>query len=345
MRRCVFLLWLLLWANFGFAQNVVLVNGTIIDGTGKPRSTGSVRVRDGKVVDIGVFKPAPGEMLLDIKGMVVAPGFIDMSTLSPAAIAKDPAPLSLITQGVTTAVLGADGSGPYSIEEFMLPFDEKPAGLNIALLIGHGTVRRQIMGDDFKRSANADELERMSQLIASGMKQGAFGFATDLQQEPASFSTPEELLALTKIAGRLGGTLVIKLRDESKIPESVKEAVTLAREAKLPVQVVGANKSAMTEIEKARAQRVDIAADSYSFADLIREKPVMLERAIQRLSGTPAARIALRERGVLKRNAPADLVVFNPAALSSGMKYVFVNGMMTVKDGQPTDARAGQALR
>src|SRR6185295_17015310 len=102
-----------------------------------------------------------GEMLIDVKGMVVAPGFVDFRTLSPSAIQKDPAAASLLTQGVTTAVLGAIGDGPYSVEDFMLPFDEKPPALNIAMLVGHGTVRRQIMGADYKRAATPDELERM----------------------------------------------------------------------------------------------------------------------------------------------------------------------------------------
>jgi N-acyl-D-aspartate/D-glutamate deacylase len=90
---------------------------------------------------------------------------------------------------------------------------------------------------------------------------------------------------------------------------------------------------------------VDIAADSYSFAEYTRDKGVAVERAIQRLSAAPASRVGLRERGILRKGAQADIVVFNPQAVSAGMKYVFVNGVMAVKDGQPTDTRAGHALR
>src|SRR6185503_14025276 len=122
--------------------DVVLINGSIVDGTGKARVAGNLRIRDGKIADLGVFKPAAGEMTLDVKGMIVAPGFVDLQTLSPSAIEKDAA--ALVTQGVTTAILGSDGTGVYSIEDFMLPFDEKPPMLNIAMLVGHGTVRKQI---------------------------------------------------------------------------------------------------------------------------------------------------------------------------------------------------------
>ena len=336
----------LLLAAPGLAQNLVLVNGSVIDGTGKPRVLGNLRIRDGKIADIGPFKPMPGETVLDVKGMIVAPGFIDLHSLSPAGIEKDPAAAMLITQGVTTAVLGSDGTGLYSVEDFMLPYDEKPPALNIAMLVGHGTVRRQIMGPDYKRPATTDEIQRMSELVSDAMKQGAFGLGSDLQQEPASYSTPDEVMALAKAAGKLGGSFVTNLRYENeKVSDAVKEVIGIVRDAKIPLQIFTSNKSALAEIDKARGQRVDIAADSYSFGQLAREKPVTVERAIQRMSAAPASRISLRERGVLKKGVPADIVIFNPLALSGGIKYVFVNGAMVLKDGQPTDARPGQALR
>src|SRR4051812_26657443 len=99
------------------AEDLVLVNGSIIDGSGKPRLTANIRIHDGKLKDIGPFKPAANELLLDVKGMIVAPGFVEFQTLSPAAVEKDPAAAALMSQGVTTAILGADGSGPYSVEE------------------------------------------------------------------------------------------------------------------------------------------------------------------------------------------------------------------------------------
>jgi N-acyl-D-amino-acid deacylase len=346
MRILKSLFFVLFMVTPGLAQNLVLVNGTVIDGTGKARFLGNVRIQDGKVVEIGPFKPGAGEMMLDVKGLIVSPGFVDLGTLSPSALEKDPAADSLLAQGVTTAVLGADGSGVYSVEDFMLPFDEKQPALNIAMLVGHGTVRRQIMGPDYKRAATPDEIGRMSELVSDAMKQGAFGLGSDLQQEPASYSTPEELMTLTKTVAKLGGSLVIKLRSENeKVADAVKEVINLARDAKIPVQVSTSNKTALAEIEKARAQRLDIATDSYSFAEFARDKAITIERAVQRMSATPASRVSLRERGVLKKGVPADIVVFNPTALSNGIKYVFVNGTMAIKDGQPTDARSGQALR
>jgi N-acyl-D-amino-acid deacylase len=346
MRIVSSILFGLLVAGSAIAQNLVLVNGSVIDGTGKPRVLANVRIREGKIADIGPFKPLASEMLLDVKGMIVAPGFVDLQSLSPSMIQKDPVAASVVSQGVTTAVLGSDGTGPYSVEDFMLPFDDKPPALNIATLVGHGTVRRQIMGPDFRRPATADEIQRMSELVSDGMRQGAFGVGSDLQQEPASSSTTDEVMALAKAMAKFGGTFLVKLRNENeKVSDAVKEVISLARDAKIPVQVLTANKTAMTEIDKARAQRVDIASDIYSFALLAGDKGVTLERAVQRLSATPASRMGLRERGILKKGAPADIVIFSPQTLSAGIKHVFVNGMVAVKDGQLTDARGGQALR
>src|SRR5215510_6264336 len=228
MRRVALLICSLFVVTPLFAQNLVLVNGTIIDGTGKPRSIGNVRIREGKIAELGVLKPAAGDTVLDVKGMVVAPGFIDLYTFSPSAMAKDLGAPSLITQGVTTAVLGSDGTGPYSIEEFMLPFDEKPAAINIAMLVGHGTVRHQILGENDKRAATPDEVQRMCELVSDAMKQGAFGVGSDLAGEPASFSTPDELMALAKTIGKFGGLLVMTLRNEKeKAVDAAKEAVAL----------------------------------------------------------------------------------------------------------------------
>jgi N-acyl-D-amino-acid deacylase len=321
------------------AEDLVLVNGSVIDGTGKPRALANVRIRDGKIREIGAFKPAANEVTLDVKGMIVAPGFIDFQTLTPSAVEKDPATAAaLIPQGVTTSILGFDGTGPYSVEDFMLPFDEKQPALNIAVLVGHARIRSQIMGSDYKRPATADEMERMGELISDAMKQGAFGFASDLQQEPASFSTPEEMLSLAKVVAKFGGTILLTPRD-------AKSAVALARDAKVAIQVLTKDKAAIAEIDRARAQRVDISADVYSYAQLSQDKTITLERGIQRMTSTPASRFGLRERGVLKSGTPADVVVLNPMVLASGPKYVFVNGTIALKDGQPTDARAGAALR
>ena len=127
------------------------------------------------------------------------------------------------------------GADPILVEEFMVPFDEKPPAVNIGVLVGHARIRRQIMGPDYKRPATPDEVGRMGELVSDAMKQGAFGLASDLQQEPASFSTPDELLSLAKVVAKFGGAILLT-------PGDAKSAVALARDAKLPVQVITKDK-------------------------------------------------------------------------------------------------------
>ncbi len=362
MRRTIRFVLALLFASALHAEDLVLLNGTIIDGTLKARYAGSVRIREGRITDAGAFKPMPGETVLDIKGLIVAPGFIDFHNQSIAGIRNDPGASAQIGQGITTVIVGADGTGPYSVEESLSPFDEKPAAVNIAAFVGHSTVRRQIMAADYKRAATADETERMSELVKGGMLEGAFGFASDLAKEPASFSTAEETMALGKAANRYGGTYVIYPRGDS-----ITEIVAIGRAAKAPVHAALAapNTAALADIGRARAQMVDIAADVYSHMQagpalraflqhawvltlpaqyLLDPNAITIERAIRKMTGLPASRIGLRERGVIKKGAPADLVVFSPAQFGV-MKYVFVNGVLVLKDGQLTGARPGHALR
>jgi N-acyl-D-aspartate/D-glutamate deacylase len=318
-----------------FGQDMILINGRVLDGTGKAGAAANVRIRDGGIRDVGPVKPEAGETVLDVKGMIVAPGFVDVRSLSPADFVKDPAPEMLIMRGTTTAVLGSDASGPYSVADFMGPFDEKPPALNIAVLAGHATIRKQILGSDFKRPATPAEIKLMTELASDAMKQGAFGLAADFQHEPGSFSTRQEIVALAQVVARFGGTFVMSLRAD----QSAKDAISIAREAKVAVHVFTANKAAAAEIEKSRTASTNISVEPIAPADQI----ASIERRVQRMSSMAASRAGLRERGLLKKGVPADIVVFS--SFQDGMKYVFVNGMMIVKDGQLTDVRSGQALR
>src|SRR5207237_113093 len=148
--------------------------------------------------------------------------------VSPTQFARNTEAQSGISRGVTTVILGSDGTGPYSIEEFMLPFDDKPPTMNIAMLAGHSTIRRQIMGPDYKRAATTAEVALMAELLHDAMRQGAFGLASDLRTEPASFSTTDELVALGKALNQFGGTFFIHPHDES-----IQGPLDVARNAKV----------------------------------------------------------------------------------------------------------------
>jgi N-acyl-D-aspartate/D-glutamate deacylase len=405
-----------------FPENLVLLNGTIIDGSGRPRTRGNVRIRDGKITHIGAFRALAGETTIDVNGLVVAPGFIDIHNHSTPGLRNDLGAPSQITQGITTIVLGPDGSGAIAIEDFMMAYDDEPPALNILTFVGHGTVRRSIMREDYKRPATPLEILQMEDLVEFAMREGAFGLSSDLENEPGSYATTAEVIALAKVAARYGGTYMTHMRDESgKVLDSIREAIEIGREAKIPVQIShlklgseavwGRATEVLGEIDKARMQGIDIAADVYPYTvsvtgtdgpaalpsmtdkdirafvrhawvmiasdagvttrhpraagtfprvlgPLVRDEKVLtLEQAIRKMSGLPASRLGLKERGTLRVGGAADVVVFDPAsirdkstaedpfALPEGMKFVFVNGTIVLRDGQPNGARPGLALR
>jgi N-acyl-D-aspartate/D-glutamate deacylase len=400
MKKILLLIVVLLTVTTACAENLVLVNGTLIDGTLKARFAGNIRIREGKITDIGTFRPARDETVLDVKGMIVAPGFIDLQNHSIAGINKDHGAPTQVSQGITTALLGAEGTGPYAVEQFMAPFDERTPAMNILTLVGHATVRRQIMGDDYKRAATEDEISRMGMLVEAAMREGAFGISSDLTSEPASFSTTGEVMSLAKSAAKYGGFFSIRLRDAS-----LPDVIEIGRATKVRIQISHARPPAralLAAIDKARMEGIDISADTSPYDDdaspetekdlrtflqhpwvmiasdggmdtrhprsagsfaralgyYVREQKVIpLERAIRKMTGLPAARLGFEERGTLVKGGAADIVVFDPVqirdkstaddpfALSVGIRYVFVNGTMVVKNGELTAERPGVALR
>ena len=361
MKRSLALVLALLLASPLFAENLVLLNGIIIDGTGNARVVGNVRIQNGEIKDIGLFKPMAGETTIDVKGMVVAPGFIDLHGKSAARIQ--------LLQGITTVVLGQDGEGPSGIEDYMKPLDTDPIPMNVAALVGHGTVRRHAMGEDFKRAATPEEIGRMEREVEGAMREGAFGLSAGLDREPGQYATTDELIALAKVAAKYGGLFVTSLRNRTdKVLEGVKEAIDIGRKAKIAVHIsglTGVPLRVVPLIDQARLQGIDVTADvnneEKAMREFFRSRAVMvageatfplvpspsltLESAIRKMSAMPASRLSFKQRGILKKGNTADIVVFDPAAIAKGMKYVFIDGVLVIKEGQPTEARPGRGLR
>src|SRR5262249_17784058 len=138
-------------------------------------------------------------------GLVLSPGFIDIHNHSAGELAGDTAAESQVAQGITTIVLGPDGSSPWPIGDYLAERRRAPSSLNVAVMVGHATVRRMVMGDDFRRPARADEVEQMAQLVEQGMREGAVGLSTGLEYEVGSYSETSEIVELAKAASRHGG--------------------------------------------------------------------------------------------------------------------------------------------
>ncbi|HZI92955.1 MAG TPA: D-aminoacylase [Patescibacteria group bacterium] len=280
------------------SYDVILRGGHIVDGTGNPWFDGDLAINADRIAAIGNLADAHARLVLDVHGLVVAPGFIDMLGQSEFTVLADPHVRSKITQGITTELTGEGGSvapmTEYLVGE-LKPVEHdlrisidwtdlagyarrvKTAGsaINFAHLVGATQVRMAVLKGE-NRPPTADELERMKGHVARAMEQGAFGLSTSLIYPPAAFADTRELVELAKVASRYGGFYATHIRGESdNLIEAIREAEQIGQQANIPVEVWhfksagrrnwGRISEAIREIEAARQRGVDITADMYPY--------------------------------------------------------------------------------
>ncbi len=280
------------------AFDVVITNGHIVDGTGSPWYSGDIGIRDGRIAAIGNLASEPRKRTLDAKGMVVAPGFIDMLGQSELTILVDPRLPSKIYQGITTEITGEGGSiAPQNdaliqadhdsyehlkitpdwrtLGQYFSRLEKQGMGINLATYVGATQVRRMVLGDADVQPT-PEQLDRMKELVRQGMREGAVGVSTSLMYPPAPYAKTEEIIALAAEASKFGGIYASHIRSEGdNVLESLDEAVRIGREAHIPVEIwhfkVGGKKNwgrmpeAIAKVEEARRSGVDIAADTYAY--------------------------------------------------------------------------------
>jgi dihydroorotase/N-acyl-D-amino-acid deacylase len=278
--------------------DIVIRNGQIIDGTGSPWYSGDVGIRDGKIAAIGNLANAQCKRVIDARGMVVAPGFIDMLGQSDLTILVNPHLPSKIFQGITTELTGeGDSAAPLNdaiikadrveyehlkitpdwrtFRQYFARLEKQGMGINLGSYVGATQVRRMVLGDD-NRAPSPAELDRMKSLVRAAMKDGAVGVSTSLQYAPAPYASTEELIALAAEAARFGGIYATHIRDEGNaIITALDEAVRIGKEARIPVEIWhlkaagkpnwGRMPEITAHIEKARQSGVDISADTYAY--------------------------------------------------------------------------------
>ena len=255
--------------------DLVITGGTVIDGTGAARYRADVAITGDRVSLIS-RNPIPRERatrVVDATGRIVAPGFIDLHAhLEP--LPQLPGARSAVTQGVTTALGGPDGSSPWPLARYMAARDSGGIGINVAYLVGHNTVRREVMGTA-NRAPTGTELARMRAMIARGMGEGAFGISTGLLYVPGTYST-NEVVALSQAAADSGGIYTSHLRAEGLgLLQGVGEAIEIGRRARIPVvlthhkavgrQMWGKSVLTLALLDSARRAGVDVMADVYPY--------------------------------------------------------------------------------
>jgi N-acyl-D-amino-acid deacylase len=289
------------------AASTVIVNAQVADGTGKPLRNANVRIANDSIVAVGNFTPRKGERVIDAKGLVLAPGFIDIHNHSTEALESDPLSETQIAQGITTLIVGADGDSPWPVEAWLDSRRKNPPSLNVGLLVGHGTVREQVMGKDYKRTATAGEIDKMAQLVDHAMRAGAIGLSSGLEYEIGSYSTTDEVVALARAAAKHNGFYMTHIRDEAdKAFDALKEEIAIGERAHLPVEhshiklgtvgVWGKAPEYIRVIEAARKRGLDFLADCYPYdawASTIKvlvpdkqyENPMSVEKALADVGG------------------------------------------------------------
>ncbi|HEY6802758.1 MAG TPA: D-aminoacylase [Pyrinomonadaceae bacterium] len=276
---------LLLFTGFNHtsAQNseyIAITHATLIDGSGRaPIDDAVVIIRGDLITEVGPRRSVtipPGAQIIDAKGLVLAPGFIDTHNHSDRGLAEDPTAATQVSQGITTIAIGQDGGSPFPIADYFADLERNPVSLNVLTFVGHATLRSKVMGEDTNRHATPDEINKMKALVEQGMRDGAFGLSTGLEYEVGKPATTEEIIALAQVAGRFGGIYISHMRDEAdKSFESFAELIRISREGKLPAQVShiklgtvgvwGQSRKAVKLIEAARRSGLDITADCYPY--------------------------------------------------------------------------------
>jgi N-acyl-D-amino-acid deacylase len=257
-------------------ETFLIVNAMLADGTGSPLRKANVRVALGHIVGIGELQPEKDETVIEAKGLVLAPGFVDIHSHSEEGLQNHPLAESQISQGITTIIMGADGESPWPLINWVRGFQANPVAVNIGVFAGHATIREQVMGKDFKRVATPEEISKMQQLMGNAMNQLALGLSSGLEYEVGSYSATDEVVALAKVAARDGGVYMTHIRDEGdKSLEALQEEIAIGERAHIPIEhshiklgtiaVQGKAAQYIKLIEAARARGVDFLADCYPY--------------------------------------------------------------------------------
>ena len=256
---------------------ILIQHAQLIDGTGGPARRADVRVAGDAIVAVAdSLSPQSGERVIDAAGKVLAPGFIDMHSHADRGLDEMPDASTQVLQGITTAVVGQDGGSELPIADFFERLARLRPAINYATAVGHGTVRKAVMGGDYKRAATAAEIETMKALVDRGMQDGAIGLSSGLEYDPGFYSKTDELVALGAVVAKYGGYYMSHVRNENEGAfASWREAIEIGRRNRIPVEIShiklgvkpvwGRAAEGLKILDDARREGVKVMADWYPY--------------------------------------------------------------------------------
>lgn len=255
--------------------DLLIKNGRILDGTGNSWYYSDVAVKGGKIVLIQKQISATAAKTIDAKGLIVAPGFIDVHTHIEGDELKTPTADNFIYDGVTTVITGNCGASNVDIGAYAKWIDSLKLSVNVATMIGHNDVRKAVMGRA-NREATTTEIQQMQELVERAMQDGAVGLSTGLIYVPGTYAGTAEVIALAKSAAKYNGIYSTHMRDEGdSVTAAIEETLQIGRDAGLPVEIShfklsgqqnwGRSKETLPMIIEARAQGLDVTIDQYPY--------------------------------------------------------------------------------
>ena len=277
-RHLAFLVTLIALGSCGTREpvyDIIIRDGSIVDGSGAPAYDADVAIAGNEIVKIGELGDAEAKRIIDASGQVVSPGFIDLHSHADRNIRDNPNIENFLRQGVTTLLAGNCGNSPVHLDEYFESISETGVALNLGLLVGHNSVRKEVMGND-DRAPTPEEQAQMEALVQAAMDAGAFGMSTGLIYLPGTYSETDEVVALARVAADNGGIYASHIRNEfDLIIPAIEEAIDVGREANMPVHIAhfkvadnkmwGDSTFTLGLVEAARAEGLDVTVDQYPY--------------------------------------------------------------------------------
>ena len=264
-----------IFASAQAGYDLVIRDARIVDGSGNPWYQGDVGIREGRIASIGRLASDGARRVLDAGGRIVAPGFIDVHTHAESGLRSGPTAENFLFDGVTSIVTGNCGGSETDLAKFFAALRQTGISINVSTLIGHNSVRRDVMGTE-QRDPTAEELLKMEALVDKAMLEGAVGLSSGLIYVPGTYSKTPELIALARAAAKHNGVYASHMRNEGdQVLAAIAETVQIGREARLPVEIShfkisnkrhwGMSKRAIEAVEQARASGIDVTVDQYPY--------------------------------------------------------------------------------
>src|SRR6478609_4649097 len=196
--------------------DLIISNAVIYDGSGSPSITGDVGVNKDTIAALGDLSKAEATEIIDAKGLVLSPGFIDTHSHHSWGLNKNPEGLAVVSQGVTTIIVGQDGGSNLPLKDYYKQLADSAVAINVGSYSGHNSIRDKVLGKDFKRQASQAEVDSMILLLKEDMEAGAFGLSTGLEYDPGIYSHKNEVLALAKVLPAYQGRYISHMRSEDR---------------------------------------------------------------------------------------------------------------------------------